>query len=103
MKTLEQLGARFKGLVGATRREASEIRAPEPPPPPDPDAAIRAAISGWLADERAKVLIGWLGQNMEKAIVTAHTNHLVSTEVSYQLGFEAGLRFVRDRLTKWAK
>lgn len=103
MNTLEQLGARFKGLVTATRREAVVVREPVPPPPVDPDALIVKALSGWLSDERTKVLIGWLNQNMEKVIVAAHTNHLISAEVSYNLGFEAGLRFVRDRLTKWAK
>jgi hypothetical protein len=94
---------RFKRVVGATRREAVEVRAGEPPPPPDPEAAIRTALAGWLEDERSRTLVTWISEQMDKAVLMAHQSYLNPTASTYNLGFEAGLRFVRDRLTKWAK
>src|SRR6185503_10713500 len=98
---IEKLAEKFKGLVGATRREAMLVRAAEAPAPPDPDAEVRNELGSALDDARLKPLVKWLEQNMERMVITAHANHLVSAEVNYNLGFEAGLRFVRDRLVKW--
>lgn len=98
-----ELGDRFRALIGATRREASEVRIAPEPPPPDPEATIRESLSGWVTDGRCKEFTKWLSEQMDKAIVGAHTNHLNLSESTYTLGFEAGLRFVRDRLSRWAK
>ena len=98
-----ELAERFRALVGATRREASEVRVAPEPPPPDSEATIREALGGWVADGRSREFVKWLSEQMDKAIAGAHVNHLNPTESTYILGFEAGLRFVRDRLIKWAK
>lgn len=95
---------RFKQLVTATKREAADMRVAPEPPPIDPETAIRRAVGGWIADERCqRDFVNWLTENMDKMVTNAHVAHLNPTEVTYSLGFEAGLRFVRDRLTKWAK
>ena len=97
---------RFLSLVGATRREGSNVRQVEEPEPPkpDPEADLKAALAGWTSDERAtKVYIPWLEEEMEKAVLRAHQSHLLHAEVATHLGFELGLRFVRDRLIKWAE
>ncbi len=98
---------KFLSLVGATRREGSGVRqveAEEPEPTkPDPEADLKAALAGWTSDERAtKVFVPWLVEEMDKAILRAHQGHLLHAEMATHLGFEAGLRFVRDRLIKWA-
>ena len=98
-----ELADRFRALVGATRREASEVRIAPEPPPPDPEATIRETLGGWVADGRAKEFVAWLSAQMDKAIVGAQSNHLNPSESTYALGFEGGLRFVRDRLVRWAK
>ena len=98
-----ELAERFRALVGATRREASEVRTEPPLPPPDPEANIRENLGGWVTDGRCKEFVKWLNEQMDKAIGQAHLNHRNPTESTYDLGFEAGLRFVRDRLSKWAK
>jgi hypothetical protein len=104
MRVLVELADRFRALVGATRREASEVRVAPEPPPPDPEATIREALGGWVTDGRCqKDFVKWLSEQMDKAIVGAQANHLNLTESNYALGFEAGLRFVRDRLQHWAK
>jgi hypothetical protein len=95
---------RFLDIVGATRREGSVVRQVEEPEPPkpDPEADLKAALAGWTSDERAtKVFVPWLEGEMEKAILRAQLR-LFNAEVAKDLGFEAGLRFVRDRLIKWA-
>ena len=98
---------RFLSLVSGTRREGGNVRqreAEEPEPPkPDPEADLKAALAGWTSDERAtRVFVPWLEKEMEKAIVRAQSR-LFNAEVAKDLGFEAGLRFVRDRLIKWAE
>ena len=98
-----ELAERFRALVGATRREASEVRVAPEPPPPDSEATIREALGGWITDGRCKEFVRWLSEQMDKAIVGAHSNHLNPSESTYALGFEAGIRFVRDRLKRWAK
>lgn len=102
---MDDLRERFRQIVGAARREGSSLRqAEEPEPPkPDPEADLKAALAGWTSDERAtKVFVPWLEEEMEKAILRAHQTHLIHAETATHLGFEAGLRFVRDRLIKWA-
>lgn len=93
---------RFMRLVSSTRREGAGERVPEEPPRPDPEAALAKVLAGWVSDDRRKVFVEWIEKEMSKAILKAHQSHLVHAESAYALGFEAGLRRVRDRLNKWA-
>lgn len=97
---------RFLSLVKGTRREGSDVRQVEEPEPPkpDPEADLKAALAGWTSDERAtKVFVPWLEEEMDKAVLRAQQARLIHPEMATHLGFELGLRFVRDKLTKWAK
>ena len=95
---------RFTGLITSATREGAEERVQEEAPLPEPDAEIRNALGGWAMDERArKQFIPWLEQEMERAVETAHINHTSHAEMAYDLGFEQGLRFVRDKMRAWAR
>ncbi len=97
---------RFLSLVGATRREGGSVRTQEEPEPPkpDPEADLKAALAGWINDERAtRVFVPWLEGEMNKAVGRAQQARLIHAEMANHLGFELGLRFVRDRLIKWAE
>ena len=97
---------KFLSLVSGTKREGSSERQREEPEPPkpDPEADLRIALGGWTNDERAtRVFVPWLAGEMEKAILRARQARLNHAEMATHLGFEEGLRFVRDRLIKWAE
>lgn len=95
---LEGFADRFARVL-TPRPKAIEM--PEPPPP-DPEAPVRAAVAAWDSDDRA-IFIAWVRENMDMATRNAHTARASHAEVSYQLGIEAALRFVVDRLTQWAR
>lgn len=101
----ERIAARFNTLIGQTRREGLTVRAEvEAPERVDPDLALAQSLGTWLDDERCqKIFMAWLEQNMEQMLGNAHAKHANPIEATYALGTEAGLRFVRDRLKKWAK
>lgn len=103
MATLQNFTERFGKLMGSTKREAAELRTPLPPPVPDPDEELMRSLAGWASDDRGKrYFVPWLNKEMESAVLRAQANRNVPTEQNFTLGFEAGVRHVLARFTKWA-
>jgi hypothetical protein len=97
------IGEKWREIVERTRREGIAERVETEAKAPDPNEVLLGELGGWASDERArKAFVPWLEQEMEKAVLAAHRSRQTPTEQNYVLGIEAGLRFVRDRLRRWA-